>query len=76
MDTKAKAIKKVSESVLLKIVTNDRTYPLQAGSRKEREEWLETLNETLGLSTTGEPRKRRYEWCTPNRNKFMNLFTL
>lgn len=59
-DDKSKTpLKKVSDDVLLKIVTPDRTYPLKAKSSFEREAWLKTLNDTLGLNVTGSPRRRQ-----------------
>jgi hypothetical protein len=53
-----KLLKKVSDTELFKVVTNDRTFPLRAPSSKERDDWVEALNETLGLSTSGAPKRR------------------
>eukprot|EP00039_Didymoeca_costata_P004818 m.76363 g.76363 ORF g.76363 m.76363 type:complete len:907 (+) comp12553_c0_seq1:327-3047(+) len=54
-DLVAPALKKPSKDLLFKIVTKNRTYPLYASSPKDRATWMNKLNETLGLTTAGNP---------------------
>lgn len=53
-DERAKKLSKVRPELLFKIVLQHRTYPLQAESPELVVQWLKVLNETLGLTETGD----------------------